>query len=44
MITETGATVLRAVPLDQQQHPAVRDLVEMLAKTSPRPALRTADA
>lgn len=39
MITETGNTVLRSVPLGQRDRPAVREFWEMLVKTAPRPAL-----
>ncbi|GAA2398272.1 hypothetical protein GCM10010191_01230 [Actinomadura vinacea] len=42
MITETGNTVLRAVPYGQQDRPAVRALREVLAKTAPKPALPSA--
>jgi hypothetical protein len=33
MITETGRMVLRAVPLDRQERPAVAELREVLAIT-----------
>jgi transcriptional regulator with XRE-family HTH domain len=35
MITETGKTVLRAVPLEKRQLPAVREFREVLATTAP---------
>lgn len=35
MITETGRTVLQAVPLNQRQQPAGRQLRELLALTAP---------
>lgn len=38
MITETGRMVLRGVPLDRQQHPAVAELREVLA-IPPTPAI-----
>ena len=34
MITETGKTVLRAVPLEKRQLPAVREFREVLATTA----------
>jgi len=37
MITETGKTVLRAVPLEQQHRPAVREFREVLTATAPGP-------
>ncbi|GAA2628524.1 helix-turn-helix transcriptional regulator [Actinomadura fulvescens] len=42
IITETGNTVVRAVPRDQRQRPAVREFRELLAKTAPKPALTAA--
>jgi transcriptional regulator with XRE-family HTH domain/antitoxin (DNA-binding transcriptional repressor) of toxin-antitoxin stability system len=36
MITETGKTVLRAVPREQQERPAVREFYEVLTATAPR--------
>jgi transcriptional regulator with XRE-family HTH domain len=40
MITETGKRVLRAVPAEQQQRPAVREFREVLTATAPAPASR----
>jgi transcriptional regulator with XRE-family HTH domain len=42
MITETGATILRLVPAEQQHRPAVREFRDVLASTSPRSAELTA--
>ncbi|MFI0451361.1 hypothetical protein [Actinomadura sp. 6N118] len=39
VITETGKAVLRTVPLDQQDRPAVRQFREVLASTAPKLAL-----
>jgi hypothetical protein len=42
MITETGATILRLVPAEQQHRPAVREFRDVLASTAPRSAELTA--
>ncbi len=39
MITETGARVLRAVPPEERERPAVREFQEVLAATAPARAL-----
>ncbi|WP_067488703.1 transcriptional regulator [Actinomadura hibisca] len=39
VIGETGRAVLRAVPVEQRQRAAVRELREVLAQTAPSPAL-----
>ncbi|MEW2356270.1 hypothetical protein [Spirillospora sp. NPDC029432] len=35
MITETGRTVLRAVPADKRERPAVREFAEILVRSAP---------
>ncbi len=42
MITETGKTVLRAVPLERRQLPAVREFREVLATAAPSPLVTSA--
>jgi antitoxin (DNA-binding transcriptional repressor) of toxin-antitoxin stability system len=44
MITETGKTVLRAVPVDRQKDPAVREFREVLAATAPGPRVLSSGA
>jgi hypothetical protein len=44
MITETGKTVLRAVPLEKRQLPAVREFREVLATTAPSPRVLSSGA
>lgn len=39
MITYTGDMVLGRVPIDQRHRPAVRELHEVLTRTTPQPAL-----
>jgi transcriptional regulator with XRE-family HTH domain len=44
MITETGKTVLRAVPLEKRQLPSVREFREVLATTAPSPRVLSSGA
>lgn len=41
MITETGKTILRAIPNAQRHRPAAREFHEVLTSTAPRPQLTT---
>jgi hypothetical protein len=41
LITETGKTVLRAIPIEQRHRPAAREFHEVLTRTAPRDSLTT---
>ncbi|MEW2356269.1 hypothetical protein [Spirillospora sp. NPDC029432] len=42
MITETGRTVLRAVPAEKRERPAVREFADVLTRTAPAPQVASA--